>query len=137
MKKSAGLLIIQNKKILLAHPTNASWEHTFSIPKGNIEKDETNIDAAIRETLEEVGIEINEKIIDTTEYFIDYVNKKGKVYKKVFYYIVNIDDNIYPETFNKDMLQLEEVDWAGFLDIKDAKDKIFWRFKQMLDFIDE
>ena len=56
MQISAGLLILHNNKILLIHPTNAPWYGTYSIPKGKLEKDETIIQAAIRETEEEIEI---------------------------------------------------------------------------------
>ena len=134
MKNSSGLLIIKDNKILLAHPTNHPWTHSYTIPKGNIEVGETKIDAAIRETFEEVGITISEDFIDKTEYLIEYRNKKNKLYKRLYYFIVFIDN--YDDVLNKNKLQLDEVDWAGFLTKKEAEEKIFWRFKPMLDFLD-
>ena len=136
MKKSAGLLIIQNNKLLLAHPTSAPWKNSYSIPKGGIELGENHIETALRETREEVGINIPLNLIDrNNEYVIEYKNKKNKVYKKVYYYVVNVDDDTYPLIFPKTQLQLEEVDWAGFIDLETAKEKIFWRFKDMLNFL--
>ena len=58
MIESAGLLIIQDNKILLAHPTNAPWYGSYTIPKGKVEDGETYIDTAIRETKEERYAEI-------------------------------------------------------------------------------
>ena len=131
MKKSAGLVLIKSNKILLCHPTGGGWYAGYTIPKGGVEKDETNIEAAIRETKEEVGILIPEKYIKSEEYVIDYINKKGKLFKKVFYYIVDVDD--LPDVLPKEQLQLEEIDWAGFMDMETAKEKIFWRFKPILE----
>ena len=134
MKISAGIVIIKDNKILLCHPTNASWNGKYSIPKGGLEKGESNINAAIRETSEEVGILITENMIDKEkEYFIDYNDKNGKIYKRVYYYIVKIDN--LPDILPKEQLQIEEVDWAGFLDYETAKKKIFWRFNPILDLI--
>lgn len=133
MDKSAGLLIIENNKILLCHPTNANWNGTYSIPKGMIENNESSIDAAIRETFEETGIKILKEQIYPTEYCINYKNSKGTIYKKVFYFIVNVDN--LPDVLPKNQIQIEEVDWVGFLDKNDAESKIFWRFKEMLDYI--
>ncbi len=49
MDKSAGIIIILNReKLLLSHPTNARWNNTYSFPKGHIEENESQIDAAIR-----------------------------------------------------------------------------------------
>jgi len=136
MKISAGLVIIQNNKILLAHPTNAPWKNSYSFPKGGLEDGENYIEAALRETKEEVGLDIPFNLIDrNNEYLVVYKNKNGKAYKKVYYYIVNLDDNTYKEVLDKNQLQLEEVDWSGFLDYETAKEKIFWRFKEILDFI--
>ena len=133
MKNSAGLVIIKDKKILLCHPTNANWNGTYSIPKGNLEANETKLQAAIRETYEEVGIIIPENIIGKQEYEISYLDKSGKLFKKVFYYIVETTE--IPDILPKNQLQIEEVDWSGFLDYETARTKIFWRFKPILDLI--
>jgi len=136
IKKSAGILLVQNNKILLCHPTLAPWKNTYSIPKGGLEKGETIVEAAIRETKEEVGIEINLNMIDENDfYIIEYRNKHNKKFKTVHYFIVRLDDNILPEIFPEEMLQLDEVDWAGFLTFDEAKEKIFWRFRDMLQFV--
>jgi ADP-ribose pyrophosphatase YjhB (NUDIX family) len=55
LKISAGLVIIQDNKILLGHPTGAKWTNTFSIPKGEVQEGESLFDAAFRETREEFG----------------------------------------------------------------------------------
>jgi ADP-ribose pyrophosphatase YjhB (NUDIX family) len=90
MRVSAGLLIIWNDKILLGHPTNAKWYGTFTIPKGGVELNETNLEAAIRETKEEIGLEFNvSDIIIEDENIINYIDKKtGEIYKKIIYGIV-------------------------------------------------
>ena len=142
MEKSAGLVLTYNNMILLVHPTGALWKGTYSIPKGHVEKGEKYIDAAIREVKEEVGIKIDKDMIDESKINrIDYRNKKGKRYKVVYWWHVNLD-NVFPQvirhffpTIPRKFLQLEEVDWAGFLELNVAKEKIFWRFKDMLEFI--
>lgn len=136
MKISAGLLIIQDNKILLAHPTNAPWKNSYSIPKGGVEEGENFIETALRETKEEVGLEIPFNLIDrNNKYIINYKNKKGQVYKKVYYFIVKVEKNTFPTIIPNKYLQLEEVDWAGFLEFSTANEKIFWRFKEMLNFL--
>ena len=114
IQHSAGLLIIKNNKILLCHPTGTKRQKMLSIPKGHIEEGEDKITAAIRETYEETGIKISESQIVKTEYVIEYRNKHNKLYKKVYYFTVNLKDIEYPDILNKNQLQLEEVDWAGF-----------------------
>ena len=127
LKLSAGLVIIQNGKILLAHPTNAKWKGTFSIPKGHVEQGEELIDAAIRETREEVGIKINKEDIVGGPYFVDYTDNKGKLYKRVYYYVVKPSEKIKPGK-----LQKAEVDWAGFMSKTDAKKRILGKLRSVL-----
>lgn len=136
VKTSCGILITLNNKVLLCHPTNASYIGTFSPPKGEKDSNENLIDTAIRECFEETSILINKNQIKS-EYYIPYNNKKGSKYKEVFLYHVNINSlseiNLDSEIISKDKLQLNEVDWAGFLDKKEADTKIFWRFKHILN----
>lgn len=132
MQESAGLLIIHNNKMLLVHPTNAPWYGTYSIPKGKLEKGETYIDAAIRETKEETGIKISTNQINKTPYKIQYKNEKGKIYKELTYFLVNLN---YDIKIDKNKLQLNEIDWAGFVDKDEAISRIFWRFEEMLKFL--
>jgi len=133
IKISAGLLVIQDNKMLLVHPTNSPWWGTYSIPKGGVDKKEDALSAAIRETYEETGIKIKEKHISTINNgHIDYTDDKGKVYKRVYYFVA------YPKKpITKDMFkpQLEEVDWAGFLSRDEAQKRIFGRFKPLLKFL--
>ena len=124
---AAGLVIIQDGKILLAHPTNAKWVGTFSIPKGHVEEGEELIDAAIRETREEVGIKIDKDEIVDGPHFVDYVDNKGKLYKRVYYYVVRPSKKIKPGK-----LQKAEVDWAGFMSKADAKKRILGKLRSVL-----
>lgn len=126
-KTSAGLAIIYDNKVLLAHTTSRGWYGSYGIPKGGIEKGESKLDAAIRETQEEVGIKVPKKLIDTTEHtFVVSTKKYG--HKIVYYYIVKIDKlsqiGLKDLKVPKSQLQVEEVDWAGFLDYKEAMRRV-------------
>jgi 8-oxo-dGTP pyrophosphatase MutT (NUDIX family) len=131
METSAGLLIIKDGKILLCHPTGAGWYNTYSIPKGKVDNNDIDlIDTAIRETKEEIGLTVDRELItDTTERIIYYKNNKGKTYKKVHYFPIYIDFEV---NFK---LQKTEIDWANFINKDEAEKRIFWRFAEMLDFI--
>jgi len=142
MEKSAGIIIIlNNNKLLLSHPTNARWSNTYSFPKGHIEENESQIEAAIRELKEETSIEITEdRIIDKEPIVVQYNDRKGKIYKEVYLFKVYINDiseiGLSDETLPKEMLQIEELDWCGFLTKEEAKDKIFYRVADLLNLID-
>tara|TARA_Y100000389_G_C17457090_1_gene518870 strand:- start:2748 stop:3179 length:432 start_codon:yes stop_codon:yes gene_type:complete len=126
MKRSAGILIIYNNKVLIGHHTNSKWFNSYSIPKGGIEEGEEPIEAAIRECREEVGISIKENQLEKKAYQLEYKskNKKKDIYKIVYYWICRINSlreiGLKEETVPKEQLQLEEMDWAGFADSEEA-----------------
>lgn len=131
---SAGLAIIQRGSILLGHPKGQKWHGSYSIPKGHVEEGEDLLEAAIRETREEVGLNIDVKDIVGDQHFIDYKDKNGDLYKRVYYWIVNPVEPIPQSAIIPDK---KEIDWAGFI-LKDAaKSRIFWRLKPILDHIEE
>lgn len=129
---AAGFVIIQDNKILLEHPTNAKWYESFSIPKGHLEPGEDFLHAAQRETLEEVGLDINPDDITSGPHFVDYIDKGGNLYKRVYYFIVEPSIKIKQKHLK---LQKSEIDWAGFLSKKDAKKRIHHRFKEVLKYL--
>ena len=138
MKKAAGIAILLGEKILICHPTNAPWKDSHSIPKGLIDDGETNLQAALRECKEEVGIELS-ALVDKLEgpYIIEYRNKDAEPHKVVVYYVLKIQSlseiGLESEIVPSKQLQIEEVDWAGFVTKNEASTKIFWRLKAVLD----
>lgn len=142
MKKSAGVIIVlNNEKVLLGHPSNAAWTNTYSFPKGGIEKDESKIKAALRELQEETSIVIDKELIDNKEepIIVEYKDRKGEVYKKLYLFIAHISSiseiELDSEVIPIERLQIEEMDWAGFLTKEEAKEKIFHRIEHILDLV--
>ena len=131
MIETAGLLIIYKNKIILAHSTKyLSKFGTYSIPKGKLEEGETHIEAAIRETKEEVGIDISIDMIDQTPHEIDYYEKNGGLYKKLTYFIVRLEKKIPIKN-----IQLTEIDTAGYLNMNESIIRIDDKFQEMLEHI--
>lgn len=126
MKISAGTIIKYKEKLLFCHPTNKQQVGTYTPAKGGIEPNESILHAAIRETKEEIGIDISESMIDDINKPIEilYINKKNEIYKKVYLFLVNITSlsqiGLDSEVVPKAQLQLEEVNYAKFL----TKDEI-------------
>lgn len=141
VKKSAGVIIILNQsKVLLCHPTNSKWFETYSFPKGQVDSGESTIQTAIRELKEEVSITISESQISNPKdpIVVEY-DRKGKKYKMVYLYTVYInklsDIGLDSEIIPKENIQLSEIDWAGFLTFTEADKRIFKRFHHLLDIL--
>ena len=142
IKKSAGVIIIlKNEKVLLCHPTRSKWFGSYSFPKGGIEQGESTLDAALRELREETSVVVDKSKISNLKdpIIVDYVNKKGTKYKTVTLYTVYINDvseiDLTSEVIDLERLQVEEIDWAGFLSKSEASVRIFHRISHLLDLI--
>jgi len=127
-KESAGLAIVFEGKVLLAHTTGRGWWGSYGIPKGGIDEGESKLDAAIRETYEEVGIKVPIHMIDKTEHTYTLTGKGQRVNKIVYWYIVKIESlsdlKIKDLKIPKKDLQVEEVDWAGFIPYSEAMKRV-------------
>jgi 8-oxo-dGTP pyrophosphatase MutT (NUDIX family) len=127
-KQSAGLAIIYNGLILLGHTTGRGWYGSYGIPKGGIEEGEDKMSTAIRETLEEVGVKVPRNLIDPNEHTFVVTSREHKINKTVYYYIVKIDSlsqiGLKELKIPKSQLQVEEIDWAGFLSYSEASKRI-------------
>lgn len=135
MKESAGILLYRIKQkelqVLLAHLGGPFWKkkdkRAWSIPKGELEKEENRLDAAIREVKEETGWTVTGKFI-----LLNPVRQKaGKV---VHAWAVAAD---YDEkTLKSNSFDIEwpprsgkkqsfpELDKADWFKIAEAKEKI-------------
>jgi 8-oxo-dGTP pyrophosphatase MutT (NUDIX family) len=136
---AAGIAIIWGTKILLVHPTDGSWQkRTLGIPKGSIEEGETELEAALRETFEETGIQLRaDQLEPTIHSVIVYSHKDKKPVGTIFYAICRIEDpakiGLPGDRVPKTQLQLEEVDWAGFMEISEAYEKMIYSQLIILD----
>jgi ADP-ribose pyrophosphatase YjhB (NUDIX family) len=133
MQVSAGLALLSRGRLLLCHPTRASWFATYSIPKGLVEPGETLADAAIRETKEDVGITIHRDALHPGGE-VRY-DTKGKVTKVVHWFLADITILDPPDVLPKEWLDTHEVDWAGFLGREEAERRVLRRFAPLLSLI--
>lgn len=124
-KESAGLAIVYQGKLLVCHTTGRKISKGWGIPKGGIEPGESPMDAAIRETREEIGVKVKRKLIDPTPYQFVVTSRKHKYTKVVTYFIVNIEKlsqiGLKDEWINPNRLQLEEIDSAQFVSLNVLK----------------
>ncbi len=140
MVNSVGFVILWNNKILLSHPSKQGGD-MWGIAKGKIERDETFLDCAIRETKEEIGLEIKKDVIPNNIEWntITYRNTKNRAYKKLHYAVLKIkklsDIGMIAETIDSDKLDKREIDEARFMSFDEADKKIFWRQRELLDLI--
>jgi 8-oxo-dGTP pyrophosphatase MutT (NUDIX family) len=123
---AAGVAITFEGKVLLVHPTGASWKTSaVGIPKGGIQDGEDILTAAIRELKEETGILLSrEDLLKKEMQSVDKYNSKGDIIQVLNYYIFPIKElseiGMTSLKVDKSSLQLEEIDWAGFININDA-----------------
>lgn len=134
-KRSAGLLIYRGSgsgiEVLLVHPGGPFWarkdEGAWSIPKGLVDPGEDELDAAKRETMEELGTEITGRFDRIGE----YRQPGGKV---VVAWSVEADlnvDTIVSNTFTMEWppksglsKEFPEIDKAGWFSLAEAERKI-------------
>jgi mutator protein MutT len=137
--KSVGMAIIVGDKILLTHhPKDKEFKGTFSIPKGRQEQGETDIETAIREVKEEVGITIHPnqlKSINKYDYITPNEGRKIVFFVVQFNFIQSIPmiRNTGTDQLDLKNLQEEEVNYAKFIPIHRAYEFVDPDQKQILD----
>ncbi|MCD6238532.1 MAG: NUDIX domain-containing protein [Thermotogae bacterium] len=134
-KKSAGILLYRLKngtlEIFLVHPGGPFWAKrdlgAWSIPKGEIARDEDPLDTAKREFREELGVDFAGELIPLTP----IKQKSGKVV-----YAWASEGDIDPDKIKSNTFEMEwplrsgkkrefpEIDRGGWFNILDAKRKI-------------
>jgi 8-oxo-(d)GTP phosphatase len=123
---SAGLIVVCRYKILLVHPTNASWWGSYSIPKGIVEPGDSPWETAIRETKEETGLVLTKNETMGCVGQVDYP-KSQKIVLLFLAYLKNpVHLGFHPN---------DEVDWAGWLTEEEAKKRILPHFRDVLAYL--
>lgn len=120
IKESAGIVIRWGPKILMCHSTDKAASGFHTPPKGGVEPGESHLDAAIRETLEEVGILVSPGRLSAGTTEIRYMGDRQRTLKicRLFTYTIQSprELGLESEVVPRSMLRAGEIDWAGFLD---------------------
>jgi 8-oxo-dGTP pyrophosphatase MutT (NUDIX family) len=111
---SAGCIIIDGVKILLEKEISRNGDRFWAFPKGHQEAGETDVQTALRETKEEVGLDV--EIIDEKPIDNNYFLHGGKVLKQVSFYLAKPVGNTEPT------LQAEEVEQARWMSFDEARE---------------
>ena len=103
-EKSCGCIILKNKKVLLVYEKNRNF---WGFPKGHMENGETEIETALREVKEEVGLDV--EIYKERRYTLNYIIR-DEIDKTTVLYIAKAknDEIIMQEN------EIENIRWCSF-----------------------
>lgn len=130
-KYSCAGIIIFRKKHKLETILVKTHKDNYSFPKGKLNKGETYIDGAIRETNEETGIVLEDiKLLSENGKYVYIEELSEKNNPSVLYFIGEYNkDNL---TFSYDEEELKEVNWFQIDDVYKLN-KIKQARKEVLD----
>ena len=114
----AGSVIIENKKLLVI----LDEQGYYKTPGGKREKNESHEETVNRETMEEVGVEIDVREL-INEHLIDRGEKK--------YHLFNY--RAYPKTRPKITPEIKEFRWLSYEDSK--KEKLSSNVQALVEFL--
>ncbi|MEM4152741.1 MAG: NUDIX domain-containing protein [Candidatus Pacearchaeota archaeon] len=114
-EKSCGVIIFrkENKKILyllLYRKASKQYKEMWDFPKGNIEKNESEKEAAVREVKEETGI-VDLKFISSFKESINFFYRKDNklIFKTVIFLLAETNQEEIKLSFEHD-----DYKWATF-----------------------
>lgn len=124
-------LYINNKTYILKSlikDIEESKEIEWGFPKGRRNKNETDLECAIREFGEETNMIVN-GFIESEKYIEEFMGSNGISYKYIYFvYIIYSDESPYIDENN--MEQVSEVGDVGWFSFDDAIKKLTCRRKQ-------
>lgn len=125
---SGVALILDNRILLVNSKKYKNVPNKWSIPKGHIEFDMSEIDTAVEELSQEANIQLPESRFKTAKKDeLHYT--KGEKKKYLVYFVLqikktDIDFKLYNDMILKYYLNKEEIAEAGFFSKADATDLI-------------
>ena len=106
-EKSCGCIIINNGKVLLVYQKNGNF---WGFPKGHMENGETEIETALREVKEEVGLDVD---IDAEKRYTLNYNIKNEIDKTTVLYIAKTKNDQFVIQEN----EIENAKWCDFEEV--------------------
>ena len=103
-EKAAGCIIIKDNKVLLILQKSGNF---WGFPKGHLEVNETEIEAAKRETLEETGLEVI--LDDRKRYETNYI-VRNEIDKTSVFYLAKVKSG----KIKKQEAEVEDIQWFEF-----------------------
>lgn len=109
-EKSCGCIIIKDNKVLLVYEKNRNF---WGFPKGHMENEENEIETALREVKEEVGLEV--EIDEEKRYILNYIIR-DEIDKTTVLYIARPKN----EEIIMQESEIENVKWCSFEEALDT-----------------
>lgn len=127
-EKSCGCIIIKNRKVLLVYEKNRNF---WGFPKGHMEEGENEIQTALREVKEEVGLEV--EIDEEKRYTLNYIIR-DEIDKTTVLYIARpkSEEIVMQES------EIENIKWCDFDEALNTLTFENWKdmFKKVIKDID-
>jgi len=140
MITSCGFLIQSLDKYLLCHSTHPKktakrYDGRWGISKGGQEKNETFLETAKRETIEEIGLDVDSFDFKISKNYYSYVYKSKK--KRLFIYkVLDVKGLLVDFPFHCDSMvdnEYREIDSFTWVDDKEIKDIIMTSQRPIID----
>ena len=106
-EKSCGCVIVQGKKVLLVYEKRRDF---WDFPKGHVETGESEVETALREVKEEVGLDV--EIDERRRYTLSYIIR-NEIEKTVVLFVA------FPRSEDME-LQSEEIEHARWCEFDEA-----------------
>ena len=124
-EKSCGCIIIKNRKVLLVYEKNTNF---WGFPKGHMEEGESELQTALREVKEEVGLEV--EIDKERRYELNYIIR-DEIDKTTVLYIARTksEEIIMQES------EIANIKWCDFDEALNTLTFENWRemFKKVIE----
>lgn len=105
---SCGCIVLDGDKILVEKEISREGDRFWTFPKGHMEPGETEEQTALRETKEEVGLDV--EIIDKESIDSNYFLANGKILKQVVHFLAKPIGNTTPTPQPE---EVEEIRWMS------------------------